>query len=241
MSPATQDVFENVIARPVATRHGHHPCLVHLWWSAPDQGPRLVQVYVNDQLTDVTTDPTQRQLWLMIDRTRPQRIELLAVPALDPDAAWRPQPESLTHWDPPVTDHATLTVIRDERLPVDTRLQVHVDGQPTDRGPMWPASQHRGGFGALLGLGEFGRDAVTGPGLGLGQLGMGPLGSEGTAWRWRRDDLTPGSHDLTVTATDHRGRTVAQPLTAADTGIDALPPAAETFTIDTAFTLAWTA
>ena len=240
MPIATQAVFEKVIARPAVTAAGQHGSLVHLWWSAPTQGDRVVQIYLDSQLIDVTARPTQRQAWLMIDRTRPSRIELLAVDPADPDDAWRPMPDLLTHWDPAVVSNATVTVIRDEKLPVDTRLVVSIDGVESDRGAIWPADEHRGGFGALFALGEFGRDAVTGPGLGAGELGMGPLGSEGTAWRWQRNDLPPpGSFSIETRAVDHTGRQVALPVTIDDVAIDALPTAAEALTIDDGFTLQW--
>ena len=240
MTTATQDIFERVIARPVSTATGEHASLVHLAWSAPQQGQRLVQVYVDGQIVEVTADPMQREMWLLLDRSQARRIELLAVP---PDEIHTPRPHLLSNWDPAVTSQATLHIVRDESLPVDTRLEVSIDNEPVDRGPMWPADEHRGGFGGLFGLGEFGRDALTGPGLGMGELGMGPLGSEGTAWRWSRGDLSPSpvGHDLAVTATDHTGRAVAVPVTVDDIRIDALPDAAATFTIDPNFTLNWTA
>ena len=197
-----------------------------------------MQVYVDGQLTDVTADPTQRQAWLLLDHTQTHRIELVAVPFQDIHS---PQPHLLANWTPSVISNAKLRIVRDESLPVETRLEVSVDGQLVDRGPMWPADEHRGGFGGLFGLGEFGRDALTGLGLGMGELGMGPLGSEGSAWQWQRGDLSPSpiGHDLTVTAIDHTGRAVAAPIVIEDLGIDALPEAANTFTIDTDFTLHW--
>ncbi len=238
---ATQDIFKVVLARPVTTEAGEHPALVHLWWSAPQQGDRLVQVYLDGELIDVTTDPTQREMWLMIDRGRPHRIELLAVPADEPDQLWCRRPDRLASWNPGVQSAATVALVRDEQLPVDTQVTVSVDGEALDRGPMWPADETRSGFGALFGLNGFGHDAITGPGLGRGELGMGPLGTDGTAWRWQRGDLQTGSHDLLVTGTDAGGQTIADPVSIEGVLIDQLPPPPDTFTINSDFTLAWTA
>lgn len=236
---ATQDVFELGLARPVVARSGEHPALVHLWWSAPDQGDRLVQVYVDDELVEVSQDPSQRDLWLMCDRSRDHRIELLAVPVSDADGVWRDRPDLLRRWDPAVKSGLSLAVLRDEALPIDTCVSVEVDGQPIDHGPMWPAWEHRGGMGALFGLGAFGFDAVTGPGLGVGELGMGPLGTDGTAWRWARRDLDIGQHVVGVSVRDGTGREVVDPVLVEGVVVESLPAAASSFSIDPDFTLRW--
>ena len=238
--PATQDVFELMLARPVVTAGGDHRSLVHLWWKAPLQGDRLVQVYVNGLLTEASQDPDQRDMWLILDRSRPQRIELIAVDVSDPDQVWRAHPERLASWSPKVSSVVSLTALRDERLPVDTELSVEVDGSAVDQGALWPADAHRGGFGSLFGLGDFGGDAITGPGLGQGELGMGPLGTDATAWAWRRDDLDIGSHELALSPQDAAGRPVANPPSLEAITIERLPPAATTLTIDPDFTLRWT-
>ena len=142
-------------------------------------------------------------------------------------------------WDPPVRSDAKVVLLRDERLAVDTRIGVRSDGVLMDRGPLWPASEHRGGLGALFGLGEFGHDSVTGPGLGVGELGMGPLGTDGTAWRWRRDDLPPGTHTLELSALERDGQASAPPLTIGDVEIEALPSPARSLRFDPDFKLEW--
>lgn len=237
MSAATQDVFELVLARPVVTAAGDHGALVHLWWRTTEAlGERLVQVYVDGELADVTAEPTQREMWLLIDRAQGRRIELLAV---DPAEAWRAQPESLVSWQPSVRSAAALALVRDEALPVDARVGVSVDGVLVDEAVLWAGQDHRGGFGALFGEGGFGIDAATGPGLGNGELGMGALGADGSAWRWRRDDLAIGTHALTVTAHDAGGQEAAPPHVLEDVAVDRLPEPTTTPTIDPDFTLRW--
>lgn len=237
LNEPTQDVFELVLARPVATGAGEHGSLAHLWWSAPQQASRLVQVYVDRELTDVSTHPDQREMWLVLDRSAPRRIELLAVP---PGDVWAEQPEALGGWDPAITGEVTLGVLRDEALPVDTRLTVSVDGVDTDHGQVWPPSEHRGGFGGLFGVGGFGHDAATGPGLGRGELGWGPLGTDGRAWRWRGGDLQTGIHNIDLIPTDRSGQSVAPIAGVPGVVVDRLPEPASTFTIDPDFTLRWT-
>lgn len=237
----TQDVFELVLARPVAARDGEHPALVHLWWSAPEQGGRLVQVYVDGELVEMSQDPSQRELWLMCDRGRDHRIELLAVPVSDTEDIWRDRSELLQGWDPVVKSGLSLAVLRDEALPIDACVSVDVDGELIDRGAMWPAWEHRGGMGALFGLGAFGFDAVTGPGLGVGELGMGPLGTDGTAWRWARHDLDIGQHVVGVSVRDRTGRQLVAPELIDGVVVESLPAAASSFSIDPDFTLRWNA
>lgn len=231
---ATQGVFELVLARPIVTAAGEHPWLVHLWWRAPLQDNRLVQVYVQDELYDVTLDPAVREMCLVLDRTRPNRIELLAVPADDSEAIWRPQPDLLGSWQPAVSSGVSVVVVRDETLPVDTQLVVEVDGPGVDHGAMWPEDQNRSDFDHILTFGD-----VAGLGLGVGELGMGRLGADGTAWRWHRNDLADGIHNVNVRAVDVAGLPVANPLLLQNTLIDSLPDPVSSLTMDPSFRLSW--
>jgi hypothetical protein len=239
MLEATQEVFELVLARPVVLEGKEHPALVHLWWRAPNQGNRVVQVYMDGRLVEVSQHVEQRELWLMCDRSRSHRFELLAVPIDDPDQIWGSRLDLLKSWDPPVKGELALQIIRDERLPVDTLLSVQSNGQVIDTGALWPSTENRGGFGAILGVGEFGYDAATGPGLGLGELGMGRLGADGRAWQWHRENISAGHYELSVLAKDQSGRLVAQEAELSDVEIEALPSCASEFSIDADFTLRW--
>jgi len=238
MSAPTQTIFEHVLARPVDRPGGVDPKLVHVSWSAPQQGNRLAQVYVNDRLHEVSPWPEARELWLLLDRRRSHRIELLAIDANDERGVWRSRADQLAGWSPAVTDVASLAVLRDQKLPVDARFAVTVDGALSDRGAVWPGDVPRSGFGAVFGEGGFGIDAAAGPGLGLGELGYGPLGSDGSAWRWRRADLNEGTHDLTVAAIDGEGQAASSPLTQSIT-IQRLPQPAADLRVDNDFTLRW--
>ena len=237
----TQSVFEHVLARPATTAEGEHEAFVHLWWSSPQQGERLVQVYVDGQLYDVSQETSQREMWLTLDRSQQHQIELLAVAADDADGLWRSHADLLTGWSPTVHPVASLSVVRDERLPVDTDVTVMVNGEAMDRGPLWPTTAHRGGFGALFGVGGFGYDALTGPGLGEGQLGMGPLGSDGTAWRWQRSDLAAGDYSITVRACDDSGQSVVESEVELTVSTDRLAWGATSVSITEDFTLQWSA
>lgn len=226
---ATQDVFELVLARPVMTAAGEHPRLVHLWWRAPMQGDKVVQVYVNDVLYDVTLDPALREMLLILDRTRQNRVELLTVPADDPQSIRRPQPGLLRTWKPALDGSARVALVRDVNLPVDTQLVVGIEGGVADHGPMWPATETRG---------VPGDDDAMGLGLGVGELGTGPLGVDGTAWRWMRDDLEAGTHPVHVDAVNHAGQAVSDPLDFAVT-IEHLPDPVKDFYVTPGFQLAW--
>lgn len=234
MLAATQDGFEVTLARPAVHGAGEEAALVHLWWRRSNDG-QLVQVYVDDELADVTVEPGQREMWLLLDRSRAHRIELLAV---HPEEVWVARPELLRQWSPRVRDVAKVAVLRDEALAVDARVRVAVDGQVVDEAPMWPSDVHRSGFGGLFGEGGFGVDAATGPGLGAGELGMGALGADGSAWRWRGVGLAEGAHTVSVSAVNANGAAAAvvaerevviQPLARPTAGV----------TVDEDFTLRW--
>ena len=212
MLDPTQTIFDLVLARPVVWPGGDDPHAVHLWWRliGGDTGGRVVQVYVDGELHDAagdaTGEPTQREVWLWLDRSAPRQIELLAV---DPREAWRPRPELLRGVSPRTRPRAEVRLVRHESLPVEARVEVWVGGERVHDSPLWDAGAHRGGFGALFGLGGFGTDAATGPGLGEGQLGLGPLGADGEAWTWRSDVLPPGEHEVELRLTR-----AGEPLTA---------------------------
>ena len=235
MQEPTQDVFELVLVRGVQTPAGEHEHLAHLWWLAPRQGDRRVQVYVDGELVEATAHREQRDLWLMLDRSRPHRVELLAV---SPEAdVWQPHPQHLQAWRPTVQSRASLALLRDEALPVDATVEMSVDGQARPAAALWPGDEHRSGFGGLFGEGGFGLGAATGPGLGLGELGYGPLGSDGTAFRWRDEGLLPGPLMLDVAVRDGQGRHVAGP-TSVELDVQGLPAAVEP-ALDENWTLNW--
>ncbi len=232
---ATQDVFELVLARPVMTLGGEHPCLVHLWWRAPDQEQRLVQIYVNESLYDVTQNASVRETFLVLDRTRPTRIELLAVPVDDPESIWRSQPNLLKSWQPMVNSKAEAEVIRDENLPEDVIVEVEIDGAVIDAGPMWPVTEARSGVYDANGP-IFSEN--YGLGLGIGDLGVGPLGYDGMVWRWRRNDLDQGTHDLQCTALSLTGEPASLPVSLVQS-IEHLPNPVTGLRIDAPTRLTW--
>lgn len=71
--------FQRILLRPVAASDPLHGALFHLWWSAPHQGERVVQVYANGRLDTATTDPAQREAWLLYPPGRARMIKLRAV------------------------------------------------------------------------------------------------------------------------------------------------------------------
>lgn len=237
--PNTQDVFTAVHARPAHTITGEHPSLVHLRWSAPAArlGDRVTQVYVDGVLAAVSSTPSQRELWLVIDRSRPRRIELLAVAASPGDARWKPCPRDLRSW-PELKSVVSLTIARDARLPVDARVGVAIDGRSAAWAPIWPTREHRAGFGALFGVGRHGYDDATAPGLGRGELGAAPLGDDGATLR-ARFDADAGSHDATVNARTAAGAALTGAAQLAGVLTAQLPAAPKCVSLDGDFTLRW--
>lgn len=198
MTQPSTDIFERVTARSVVDR----PWEVELAWSAPQQGDRLVQVYVDQRLAAVTSDPAVERVWLVIEPSRRRTIELLATPGAD---AGRERPWLLRSRQLQQRHAVSARVTRDESLPVGASLRWRIDGGENRDTPVWPGDAHRGGFGGLFGLGGFGFDTVTGLGLGRGELGRGPLGSDGRTLRIADRDAAAGSHTASLAAVDLAG------------------------------------
>lgn len=230
-SAPTQDVFELVLARHVRTGSdpttAANPLLVHVWWRAPRQGERLVQVYVDGEYYDMTEAPDQRECWVITELSCVRRIELLAVPVDEPSVLAGSWPDCLHTWRPQITAKIGAAIVRDHALPIDVWVRACLDGGECEAVAMWPADEHRAGFGVLFGEGAFGHDDATGPGLGEGGLGHGPLGSDATAFRWTARDVPAGDHTLTVTPTNAEGRLLGPSLAVA-ARTQGTPPAAET-------------
>lgn len=232
----TQAVFELVLARPAIAGCAEHAHLTHIRWVARQQGRHVVQVYVDGQLAAVTTGCHDRAIWLHVDRARPRTIELLAV---DPDTedATCAYPAALATW-PDMRRTQTVSLLRDERLPLETLIELRVDGALRVREALWSYRDERGGLGGVLGLGALGVDGSSSPGLGLGMLGLGPCGIDGEAWSACIAAIEPGDHTLTLTATLPSGASVAPPVDLPFT-IDAISDGAALVAIEPDFTLTW--
>ncbi|MFI4860970.1 MAG: hypothetical protein ACIAXF_09850 [Phycisphaerales bacterium JB063] len=227
------NLFTRVLARQVAASDALHGVLTHLWWSAPAQGERVVQVYANERLHAVTLDPSHRELWLVFPPGRPVRLTLCAV---DRSEAWVPRGADPDAQAP--RDGVAVEVLRDPSVPVGARLCVTVDDGEAECAPLFGAGVGRSGFGGVFGFGGFGMDAAACPGLGLGELGLGPLGADGEAWRWCRDDLSAGPHQLGLALSDSTGGFVAQAQDVAFE-IDRLPAPPAGLRVDDTLMLSW--
>lgn len=232
---ATQQVFDLVLVRPVDAPDLQHGRLIHLIWRAPEQGERLVQIYLNGQLSGASRSIIQRETWLVVDHEQHVQIELLAV---NPRSATVDLASALMGVEPVTQPAASLTVLRDLSLPVDTTLSIEVD-EGLDRVALFSLGDARGGFGAVFGEGGFGYDASTGPGLSLGELGYGPLGSDGFALRWRDESLPRGTHTVNLLLENQPGHAAAQPLSL-DLSVDRLPNSPNEVVLNDELKLTWT-
>lgn len=226
MTQPTQTIFEQVLleaARPVDAG------LALLSWQLSDGAERLVQVYLNGQLHDAALDAQQRQLWMQLDRSIDNCVELLAVSPAD---RWCDFSSRLSAIDPPIESRATVAIVRDPSLPIDAQVELQVDAMVQRRSALWSALDTRGGFGSAMGLAQFGWDELTSPGLGAAEFGVGPFGSEGRAWRYETDRLGPGSHTLSLSVRDAAGRILGELAQPASVQLETLPRPAVAFTFE---------
>jgi len=220
MTGPVTDIFESATVRRAAPPLSS---VVRLTWHAPRQGERLVQVYVNRQLRAVSDRPAGRAMWLHLDAApRPALVELVAVAPAD---RWTDHAETLAARNGDLRPRAALALRRDEALPVDSRVRLFVDGAVAHQSPLWGRADSRGGFGAAFGIGGFGHDAAAAPGFGRGELGVGPFGRDGDAWRWSSDDPPVGDHTVDAEIVDPQGRTLATLSAPLDATIAMPPPA----------------
>lgn len=232
----TQQVFERVIVQPVTTPDTQHGRLVHIDWSAPDQGGRLVQFYDNNALVGCSRSPEDLEAWLVLDAGAHHQIELLAV---RPQDAATPSQQYLAGVDPPTRPSASASVLRALTLPIDADLRVRIDTGQEVTAPLFSPDTPRGGFGAVFGAGGFGYDASAGPGLGLGQLGFGPLGIDGDALVWRDDSLARGDHTIELSLLDKSGQPAATPESL-EISTSRLPAPPTNLSLSPALQLTWT-
>jgi hypothetical protein len=180
-------------AMPVIHEGGEDPTLVRVsWW------PRLdlawcVHAYVDGELAACSDPAAAHGLWLHLDRSRPRLIELLVTAAgsrgRDPPTA-RLSKESRAL-------RPSVTLIPPLDAPPDTRLRVVIDAGESRIHPLW-GDAASGGFGGVFAVGAFGDDQPAAPGLGRGELGLGPLGYDGQARRLTLEALSPGPHTVSL-------------------------------------------
>ena len=233
-SSYSEDVFVSVLTRHVSIADPAHGALVHLGWSAPDQEDRFVQIYVDGRWYDVVIDPTQREHWLILTPGIQHRITLLAV---SPDLAYIGHAALLTDW-PTLADHAQVALLRDQTLPVDARVVIQPEGRPAQTADLFGPEADRSGFGAVFGQGDFGFDASVGPGMGMGELGYGPLGIDAQAWRWITNDLPHGGQTLTLAVHDIHGRAIT-PSVEREVTIDRSAAPVSSLSLSDDFVLSW--
>lgn len=233
----TQAVFEQVLARPVTSPDLHHGRLVHVVWRAPQQGDRLTQFYLNGRLSGSSRSTTQRDAWLIVNPDNHTQVELLAVCPLESSTD---QSELLAGTEPATRPTASLRLLRDVSMPIGSTVAIKADSAAADdRSPLFSPNDSRAGFGAVFGEGGFGYDASTGPGLGLGALEFGPLGTDGDALSWYIDTLPAGTHSIMLSLEDRTGQTKTQEQSVA-IAIDRLPAPPDEVALNDDFHLTWT-
>jgi hypothetical protein len=226
-----------LVVRAVPDRYGHRTPMVHVQWvRSASAVSAAVQVYVDDELQCVVSDPDANHVWLCLDPFGSPRVDVVAVEIDAPHEAWTPLAPTA---DTPV-DRVMATVERSGSLPIDARVRFTLDDRAIADGPMWDADAVRGGFGSLFGLGSFGIDAATAVGLGNGPLGLGAIDVDGDrlSLRYASPDLPVGQALLRAEFTAD-GRPVAEPVEAMAI-LDRLAPPPPALRLRNDNTLTWT-
>ena len=226
-------VFERVMALPVVGAGAGEALVVEVTWEGGAgalDGAGAVQVYVDGELSEVSAEVGRGGVWLVLDGARDHRVELLVVPV---ELAWVSRARALGWWG--------VSVVREESWPVDAQVVVRVDEEEAARGALWAGDAARSGFGGLFGYGGFGVDAATGPGLGGGELGMGPLGADGDAWAWRGRGLSEGEHEVALAVVGEDGAELGEVTELGVVSVDAVPASVAGVRMDEDFTLRWLA
>ncbi len=226
-------VIEEVLLRQVEGMAG----VVHVFWRAMTQGERVVQAYVDGRLAAVSAEAAERELWLMVDASKGHRVDLLAVPR---DEAWRDFGSELEALGDTKLGWR-LGVVRDLRLPMETVMQVKAGERVVHESMLFAGDQTRSGFGGLMGLGTFGFDDATAPGLGEvnSELGNGPLGFDGGVWHFVGVGEVANQGTVTLLALDATGAKVAQSWVMEDVVRRTAPRSAEDVRVETGTMLVW--
>ena len=200
MRVPTQAVFETSAVRAVWNGTDEHVGLVQVAWRG-QTGGYAVQVYVEGAWAAVSGSGAS-WVWLLLDRSSVQRVELLAV---DPSEAAKDYHQRLPGLARSSDGRVQAAVRRDLSWPVDSKVRFTIDDQMHER-VVWSASTDRPGFGGLFGEGAFGYDDATGPGLGMTGLGEGALGMDVGALRFESEALDAGRYEASLRLTDRAGR-----------------------------------
>ncbi len=202
----------DVQVRPVHDAVGEHAALVHAAWRLTDPG-FVVRIHVDDAVVDVLTDAAQRDAWLVCDRRVAHHVRLTTYPRAYAHEAFTMQPRPIPPVAPLCDAAGRFSYIAHQSLPPDALLRVTIDGQPHVGIPLWPADTPRCGLGSMLGMDALGVDGAMAPGLGQGQLGVGPCGIDGQALAIALPILNPQPHNIELQPTSATGAVIGDPVT----------------------------
>jgi len=185
------------------------PLSVLVTWRSGHED-KLHQVYVNGELSGVTTDLEQRSMVVPVRScwSSAVRIEVFAVKASE---AYVDFGGELQSW--PQEGRVKLSWLRGMSLPFEGTAQVYSDGgsgqidydNPVAKEDiqLWPAWQEKCGFGlSQFGRSDFGFDGSAAVGFGRGFFGEGEFGFDADRICWESGELETGQHKFAVRVTD---------------------------------------
>jgi hypothetical protein len=175
---------------------------------------KLYQVYVNGELSGITTDFRQRGMIVPILSawSSAVRIEVFAVEPSEAHIDFSSQLPSRQQ-----AGRIRLGWLRSMALPFEGTAQIFSDGgggqidydEPASREDiqLWPSWQDKFGFGlGQFGEGDFGYEGSAAVGFGMGLFGEGEFGFDADQVSWASGELETGRHKFAVKVKDRFGQ-----------------------------------
>ena len=206
------------------------PGLILISWSS-GMTDKLFQVYVDGQLSGVTSDPGQRKLLVQYEHNHTAAIEVVAVEPADKDVDYAGQLEGFTVVD---GSHAIISWPKRGVLPLESQACVYGNAgsgaidysQPLVTEKVWAGQWEKWGWGLdAFGRGDFGYSGTAAVGWGRGSLGQGEFGFDAELQSFQSEALSAGTYSFAVRHSDGLGNYIAQNDTICEVSVDPLPAA----------------
>ncbi|MFA5422693.1 MAG: hypothetical protein WC374_02425 [Phycisphaerae bacterium] len=174
---------------------------------------KIYQIYVNGSFAGATVDFYARQLVVALPRS-PMTAVRVEVFAVEPKYAHIDFSSELSQQN--YTGRVKLKILRSQRLPLESQIQIYFDNgtgdidydNPINAEPIfiWTSVYDKAGFAmSRFGQGDFGFDSAAAIGLGLGDFGLGDFGIDADSLEWISEPLNRGVYKFALVVIDGFG------------------------------------